>query len=491
VATGQPQVGELLAGRYLLLEVVAEDGPATLWRATDEILARAVAVKVVPVPTRAAREQAQPFLDAAVRTCVVNHPGLARVYDASVETRPGRGKDLAYVISEWVEGEPLDQHLDAVGALSGPDAADLLRQAADAVSAAHAGGILHGRLHPRNVLVTPTGRVRITDATVASALHGDPTATSATTLGVTRDTGDLAALLYAMVTVRWPSTSDLPGGSLPVAPGTEAHAMSARQVRAGVPRALDLVITRALEPGQSTLPPLPTPATLAGAVESAVAEARLAKAAPAGPRPPSRLRAAAPTLVIVGLLLAFGIGGWMLGLAVGDLRRPANAVDAIVSTAAPDAGQSNAPYNLRQVRIRDFDPAGDRQENADQVRNAVDGFPNTTWSTSRYRSSTFGGLKSGVGLLVDLGSVRRLSEVQVGFSARGARVELRVSDNAPPDNPFGANAMRTVAAATKGDQVATLRPANGTVGRYVLIWITGLPKDGDGYRVGVSELRIG
>lgn len=491
MAPGQPQVGELLAGRYLLLEVVADDGPAALWRATDEVLARTVAVKVVPVPTKTAREQAQPFLDAAVRTCVVNHPGLARVYDASVETRPGRGKDLAYVISEWVDGESLDEHLGSVGALSGPDAADLLRQASDALAAAHAGGILHGRLHPRNVLVTANGRVRITDATVASALHGDPTATTATALGVTRDTGDLGALLYALVTARWPSTSDLPSGSLAVAPGTEAQAMSARQVRAGVPRALDLVITQALSPGLTTMPPLRTPDALAAAAESAVAEARLVTSVPTGPRAPSKLRKAAPALIIAALLTAVGIGGWMLGLAVGDLRRPANAVDAIVSTAAPSPGQSGAPLSLAKVRIRDFDPAGDRQENAEQVRNAIDGFPNTTWSTSRYRSATFGGLKGGVGLLLDLGSVRSLKQVQVGFSAPGAKVELRVADLPPPDNAMAANALRTVATADKGDQVATLRPAAGTVGRYLLIWITGLPKDGDGYRVGVSELRIG
>ncbi len=76
-------VGDLLAGRYLLLEVVADDGPAVLWRATDEILARAVAVKVLPAPNKRMRDAAEPFLDAAVRTCSINHPGLARVYDVS------------------------------------------------------------------------------------------------------------------------------------------------------------------------------------------------------------------------------------------------------------------------------------------------------------------------------------------------------------------------------------------------------------------------
>lgn len=496
MAGGEPQVGDLLAGRYLLLEVVADDGPAVLWRATDEVLARTVAVKVVATPTRAARDAAQPFLDAAVRTCAVNHSGLARVYDASLETGRGRGKDLAYVIREWVDGEPLDQHLAQVGALSGPDAADVLRQAADAVAASHEAGLLHGRLHPRNLLVTPAGRVRVTDAALASALHGDPLPLVASALGVERDTQDLAAVLYALVTGRWPVTSDLPAGSLPLSPGSEAQLMSARQVRAGVPRALDLVLVRALDPGRATTPgtalrPLTTPAALADAAEAAVAEARqAARAVPAGPRPPSRLRRWLPWLVVGGLVVTSAIGGWLLGLAVGDLRRPANAVDAIVSTAAPEPGKRGA-IDLTRTPIRDFDPAGDRQESSEQVRNAVDGFPNTAWSTARYRSATFGGLKDGVGLLLDLGRVRPVNEVQVGFSAAGAQVELRVSDTAPQlDNPFAAKGMRTVASAKGGSQLATLRPERGTVARYLLVWITALPEDGDGYRVGISELKV-
>ena len=58
------------------------------------------------------------------------------MYDAALEARPGRGNDVAYVISEWVDGEPLDAHLARVGALSPLDAADVLRQVADALTAA-------------------------------------------------------------------------------------------------------------------------------------------------------------------------------------------------------------------------------------------------------------------------------------------------------------------------------------------------------------------
>lgn len=483
-APGPLQVGDLLAGRYLLLELVAAGDRTTLWRAGDEVLARPVAVKAVATPNKAAREAAQPFLDAAVRTGAVNHPGLVRVYDAAQESRQGRGNDVAYIISEWVDGEALDAHLNRVGGLAAPDAADVLRQAADALTAAHAAGLGHGRLHPGNVLVTGSGRVRLTDAEVGAAVHRQEPG------GPPDDTRDLAAVLYALVTARWPAASTpQPAGTLPHAPQAEGRPLSPRQLRAGVPRALDSVVLRGLEPDRRpTLAPLRTPAALADATDAAVAEERQQRVEEAVPAAPSRLRRSLPWAGAVAFVTAVAITGWLLGLAVGDLPRRSNGVDAIVSTTdAPTPGvPAVRAVDLSKAGVRDFDPGGDGQENPDQVPNATDGVPGTTWATSRYRTATFGGLKTGVGLLLDLGRPTALHTVQVGFSAPGSHLELRVSDTPPVD----LGATRLVAADTRGDQVARLTPAPGTTARFVLVWITSLPRDGDGFRVGVSELRI-
>ena len=489
-ATGPLKVGDQLAGRYVLLEAVATDGPAVLWRATDEVLDRTVAVKVLGTPTKAARDAAQPFLDAAVRTGSINHTGLVRVYDAAFEPRPGRGSDVAFVISEWVDGESLDVHLNRVGVLAAPDAADLLRQAADAGAAAHAGGLQHGRIHPRNVLVTPAGRVRLTDTAVAAALHGLPVPEPLQRDDIADDTQDLAAVLYALVTGRWPAAATpQPAGGLPPAPVADGHPLSPRQLRAGVPRTLDHVITRALDPAQvPTLPAIRTPAALADATDSCAAEAREARRVESTPQPPSRLRKALPWIGATSFVVTVGITGWLVGLAVGDLPRRTNGVDAIVSTTdAPSPGATaTTALALTQLPIRDFDPEGDKQENPDQARNAVDGIASTTWATQTYKTASFSGIKKGVGLLLDLGKVTELHTVEVGFSAPGAHVELRVGQDAPVD----ATSLEAVAAGNSGAQVAKLTPTAGTKARYVLIWITSLPKEGKGYRVGISELRI-
>ncbi|MCW2666929.1 MAG: serine/threonine protein kinase, partial [Frankiales bacterium] len=160
--------GELLAGRYRLLEPVPSTagGPAVLWRATDQVLARRVAVTVLPARSRTG--QAKPFLEAAARTGPVLAPGLARTYDAALEERPGRGRGgvprvvAAYVISEWVDGRSLAEALLADGPFPPAEAVGLVEQAAEALTAVHAGGLTHGRVTPGNLLLGADGRLRVT-----------------------------------------------------------------------------------------------------------------------------------------------------------------------------------------------------------------------------------------------------------------------------------------------------------------------------------------
>ncbi len=483
---GPLEVGDVLAERFALLELVASDGPASLWRAHDEVLARPVAVKVVPTPNKAAREGAQAFLDAAVRTGAVNHPGLARTYDAAVASRPGRGNDVAYVIGEWVDGEPLDSHLQRVGALAAVDAADVLRQVADALTAAHAAGLTHGRLHPRNVLVTPSGRVRVTDTHLAAALRGLPAG------AVADDTRDLGAVGYALLTRRWPvGPTSQPAGSLPEAPVEGGHVLTARQLRAGVGRELDHVVTRALEPGRvPALGALRTPAELADAADASVAAARaeeVAEEEAAEPKAPGRFRRALPWLASVAFVATVGVIGWTLGLAVGDLPGQPDSAPIVSSSLPAKPGAVALPtIKLDGLPIHDFDPDGkDHEENPDQVQNAVDGSANTAWVTQAYKTEDFSGIKPGVGLLLDLTKVTTLHTVQVAFTAAGADVQVRVADTAPTS----LDQTRPVAGA-RGQKLARMNPVSGTRARYVLIWITKLPKDGKTFRVGISELAL-
>ena len=505
--------GDVVAGRYRLTRIVSDGvdaagdpAPALLWQATDEVLARAVAVKVLPAGGRAGQAAAAPFLEAAGRASVLSHPGLARVYDAALEERPtqraDRTVDVAYVISEWVDGRSLAQVLATDGPVEPDAAVRMVQQAAEALAAAHARGVGHGRLHPGNLLVTPDGRLRITDAAVAAAAHRQPVPPAGDDGQVladvaAADTRDLGAVLYALLTARWPGAStEQPAGGLPQAPRGAAAVYSPRQVRAGVPRALDALVVRVLDPARApALSPIRTPLALAQALDEIELPApevqRTVAAHRARPTIPGWVRPAAPKLAAALLLVVVGVTMYHTGQRVGQLPRRPGALDALVA-ATPSAvpGRPAATkIDLRKppITVRDYDPfSKDGTEQPSSVPNAYDEDLSTVWSTDGYKTATFGGLKPGVGLLVDLGVPTALSSVQVGMTAGGADLELRAT------NTLGQNADDfTVVARTKDSkQVADLKPG-ATPSRYWLVWFTSLPKADDGkYRLGVAELVL-
>jgi hypothetical protein len=191
-------------------------------------------------------------------------------------------------------------------------------------------------------------------------------------------------------------------------------------------------------------------------------------------------------LVAATLVLVVGTAGWFSGLKVGELDRPPDAVDLLDASPTPTAPGASplTRIPLQGLVIRDFDPQGDGQENPDQVLNATDPDPTTAWFTQRYKSAAFIGLKPRVGLLLDLGRVRPVRRLQVAFTATGAHVELRVATTAPQ----ALADTRVVATDGTGKQLVVLASATPVQARYLLVWITALPKEGDGYRVGIADL---
>ncbi len=467
------RAGDLLAGRYRLLARVAgpADAPAALWSATDEVLARPVAVKVLA----ATDPRAAAVLAAAARAGAVEARPLTRVYDAAAEPRHAR-RSPAYVIGEWSDGEPLADLLTR-GPLSPHLALALSLQAAEALVAAHAAGVVHGRLHPGNVLVLGDRELRVTDAEVAVAVHGLPRP------GPEQDVRDLGALLHAMLTARWPADATAqPGQGVPAAP---SGGYAPRQLRAGVPRALDDVVVRALHPerdARSGRRPLDTAVALRDALELAGRTLPPVEKPPRAPRP-GRLRRVAGWALLAALLAALVAVCYSLGRSVGEVPARDDGLPPLASGAATAA----AVVPLAAAAVRDYDPHGaPPAEKPDQVANVLDGSVSTAWATELYRTERFGGLKSGVGLLVDLGSPVAVAEVDVGLAAAGTELELRAGDALGADE----TALPVVARGDGARTASTLAVPSGTTARYWLVWVTRLPRDGSQYRAGVTELRL-
>lgn len=509
---------DLLAHRYRLVRPVeastpGEGGPAVLWLARDEVLARPVAVKVLSAVGRRRASASERFLEAAAASGAVSHPVFARVYDAALEERPAERSgrpagdiDVAYVISEWVEGRTLAAVL-ADGPWEPRQARALVTELADALAAAHAVGLVHGRLHPGNVLIPDGGGVKLTDLAVSAVLpdRAVPAARTTDRDGPPTDVRDLAAILYALLTARWPaSATPQPSGGLNPAPAgrdgpSRGRLISPGQVRAGVPRALDDVVTRALDPVRArSTPDLTTAAGLCDAldrtsrpdppprsvpVRSAPSRTTPVRTVAAIPAIPPKVRRWIPSVSVLVLLLVIAVTSYTVGRSIGVVPK------VTAPSASPPAGgpPGAMAIDLTAVPVSDFDPPpGDGRERPGSVPNAHDGDATTVWETERYTSDTFGGIKEGVGLLIDLGAPTPVSGVELNLTAPGTVVELRAAD--VPAEEVGGYRVLTSGRSAAGP--LALKPPAGTRARYYLIWITGLPEVDGEFIAGVTEIRF-
>ncbi|MFG1606505.1 serine/threonine-protein kinase [Actinoplanes sp. NPDC049265] len=162
-----PQTGTLLSHRYRLAERLATGGMAEIWRADDELLGRAVALKL---PTPRAAEMLHQAWTEARTTARLSHPHIAAVYDYGESPRPD-GSLAPFVVMELLDGESLAARL-AGGPIRWPVAARIGAEVASALAAAHARSVVHRDIKPGNVMLTPTG-TKILDFGI-SAVTGAP-----------------------------------------------------------------------------------------------------------------------------------------------------------------------------------------------------------------------------------------------------------------------------------------------------------------------------
>ena len=469
-----PAAATLLAGRYRLLEPVSTDGPTTLWRAVDDVLARPVAVRMLE---GAGPDKVAAFVGAARAAGALNDRHVVRMYDAAEEGV------TAFVATEWCDAPTLAELLQG-GPLPAAEALEIVRSVARCVVTATDAGVGHGALGPASVHVQAGRQVKLRDlAVLAAVAPGDPSTVAR------RDTRSLAELLYAATTGRWPGPPERSGG-LPPAPYTDGRLCSVRQVKAGVPRSIDTVVARVLDPDRvRSLPPLVSPAELLAALPDV-----LERPTPAAPveRPTTRrslpplVRRGLAVLLPFALLVGVGIAGWVVGNEIGRVPDVGARFPSLprASTAASPGTGGGAAGPIPVTAVQSFDPLGDGAESPGSARNANDGDESTSWETERYDSSpTFSGLKTGVGLVFDLGSPQTVRSVTIALDTPGVGLELRAGAAASET----VDGYRVVATEPAAGRTVTLRPSGGPA-RYWVLWLTRLPEADRGYRARVAEV---
>ena len=170
-ATDKPlalRLKEALGDDYTIEGEIGRGGMGVVFRARDERLQRRVAIKVLPPELAFQKEIKERFTREAQTAARLSHPHIVPIHDV------GEGNGLVYFIMGLVEGESLGARIKRRGKLPAEEARRIMKETADALSAAHALSIIHRDIKPDNVLLEGTrGRVMVTDFGIAKALSGD------------------------------------------------------------------------------------------------------------------------------------------------------------------------------------------------------------------------------------------------------------------------------------------------------------------------------
>ncbi len=157
----RPSGGLTFGGRYQLSTRVAIGGMGEVWQATDLVIGRIVAIKILKDEYLGDPGFLERFRAEARHAALVNHEGIANVFDY------GEEEGSAYLVMELVPGEALSSILERERVLPTDRVLDIVAQTANALQAAHAAGLVHRDIKPGNLLITPEGRVKITDFGIA------------------------------------------------------------------------------------------------------------------------------------------------------------------------------------------------------------------------------------------------------------------------------------------------------------------------------------
>src|SRR5437763_1369584 len=166
--------GRLLGGRYEVGELLGYGGMAEVHRGRDTRLGRDVAIKMLR--TDLARDETFQirFRREAQNAASLNHPAIVAVYDTGEETAP-TGETIPFIVMEFVNGRTLKEVLAAEGRLMPRRALEITADICAALEFSHRHGIIHRDIKPGNVMLTPTGQVKVMDFGIARALASGAT----------------------------------------------------------------------------------------------------------------------------------------------------------------------------------------------------------------------------------------------------------------------------------------------------------------------------
>jgi eukaryotic-like serine/threonine-protein kinase len=462
-------VGQILAGRYELEELVGTGGMSSVYRAHDRLLDRKVALKILHEHYGSDDTYVARFRHEARAVAALSHPNIVTVIDR------GEQDGRQFIVFEYVEGENLKRVVER-GPVPIEMALEVALQIARGLSFAHQHGLVHRDVKPQNVLLNGSGEAKVTDFGIARSMSVQHSMTqTGTVLGTSdyiapeqaqgrqvdeqSDVYSLGVVLFELLTGRVP----FPGENFVAVAMRHINEPppSVRELRPEVSPRLDAAVQRAM--AKEAADRFPNMRAFCEELDVCLDEARGGTQGThviPPPAQPRRHRRTSPWPVLVFLLALIAIGA-----VVGFLLLHGSGTGSGGTPSASGGGV------IALTGVATYDPPpGDGQEHDSSVRFATDHDGSTYWKTESYHDAPSLN-KPGVGLVLDAGRALELHRLKIATSTPGFTAVIKGGDSTT-DFTSELSPSQTVQDGTE------FRLHGGTF-RYYLIWITRL---GRGYQ---------
>jgi eukaryotic-like serine/threonine-protein kinase len=455
-------VGQTIAGRYRLVELVGHGGMSSVYKAHDSLLERNVALKILHEQYTADADFVERFKREARSVAQLQHPNIVTVIDRGEED--GR----QYIVFEYVDGENLKERVVREGRLDVREALEIALAIARGLAFAHDHGLVHRDVKPQNVLLNGDGRAKVTDFGIARTVDVEGMTSTGVVLGTSNYIApeqasgqpvDAYTDVYALGVVLY----ELLAGDVPF-PGETFLAVAMKHVHEPPPNLLDTrpdvplrvagAVDRALEKDPEQR--FPSMDAFAAEIEACLAEL-------------DREMDAERTLVMPSMqqhVRRKRRSRWPLGVGALVLVSIAAAVVGVLTLGGGGSGADRSTGEpIRLNGVASYDPYGDGSEHDKRVAYATDRDLATYWSTEHYNSFD----KPGVGLVLDAGRPIELSRLSVRTDTPGFSAQITAGDD------FGKFRAISGIQAVSGTTVFDVNPQQPV--RYYVIWITSLTGD--------------
>ena len=479
-------MGEVIAQRYEVQELVGRGGMSSVFKAHDTLLERNVALKILHEHHLEDDEYVERFKSEARTVAQLSHPNIVTVIDrGETDGRP-------FIVFEYVDGQTLDQVLARRGALPIDEALEIAIASARGLAIAHRHGLVHRDVKPQNILLNGDRQPKVTDFGIARSLdvkkgvtqtgtvlgtsnYIAPEQASGDRAGPESDVYSLGVVLFELLTGRVPFEGE---NFVTVAMkhiNEPAPSVTAR--RRDVPPRLAAAVSRAL--AKDPRDRFDSMDAFAAELEACLEDVRsgdadsartVVRAPSPGRRTVRARRRASPGPLLVSLLALAALA--VIVVAAIAVQRDHTGLPGIPSAN----GGGGSPVRLSAVKAYDPDGGGGGEHDSDALY-ATDGSSTTYWTTEHYNTQDFGGLKDGVGLVLNTRGSEALKKLTVASDTPGFTAVVKAGSSAQ------------TARIDSGEQTVehkTTFELKGLSGSVYVLWITRLAPEGAAHVNGVS-----